>query len=764
MNFDLSTLNKEQLAPVLDTEGAVLVTAGAGSGKTRLLTHRIAYIIAEGKAERYNILAITFTNKAANEMRERLSKMVDRADEIWIFTFHALCVRILRKFIGKIEGFNSNFSIYGENEKSNAVKRILKAFSEKGKIGDVSDYEKNVIFGISKAKEQGLTPDEYLAVNKFMKDIDVIYEAYKEYEIAKKNANALDYDDLLLYARDLLKNDAEAREYYQKKFKYIHIDEFQDTNAVQYEIAALLAGGYGNIFAVGDEDQSIYGWRGADFRNIFNFQKDFNCKVYKLEQNYRSTQNILDVANKVIANNTTRLDKVLWTSNDKGAEVECYRAKIDREEVNYVIKNIARQMKLNNYSYNDFAILMRVNSLSRPFEESLLAYNVPYRVYGGFKFYERKEIKDILAYMKLMVNPSDIEALLRIVNFPKRGIGDATVGQLMNYSAVTGISLYDAIVGADKNEDLPAKITKKLSNLSETLKCFENAHETGASVAQLGKYIVKVLNLKDYYGGDDDENVNRRMNIKELLSGMEEFDKNNGGTLEDYLQSISLYSDTDEEDNASSVTISTVHSAKGLEFKVVFIVGAEEGIFPAAPRAEEGDDIEEERRLMYVAVTRAMEKLFITYTDSRFRFNKVNASTPSRFLKEAGFKIEKPREQIEQRSAYGGYGSYGGYSKDYSRNNVYKGERSYSKTSDDRYNREEMPVYSSYEAPKASKPAAKKDFSKFCEGARVVHKKFGYGTITAIKGSGDNTYAEVFFDKLGKLNLMLSYAPLEIAD
>ena len=397
MNFDLSTLNKEQLAPVLDTEGAVLVTAGAGSGKTRLLTHRIAYIIAEGKAERYNILAITFTNKAANEMRERLSKMVDRADEIWIFTFHALCVRILRKFIGKIEGFNSNFSIYGENEKSNAVKRILKAFSEKGKIGDVSDYEKNVVFGISKAKEQGLTPDEYLAVNKFMKDIDVIYEAYKEYEIAKKNANALDYDDLLLYERDLLKNDAEAREYYQKKFKYIHIDEFQDTNAVQYEIAALLAGGYGNIFAVGDEDQSIYGWRGADFRNIFNFQKDFNCKVYKLEQNYRSTQNILDVANKVIANNTTRLDKVLWTSSDKGAEVECYRAKTDREEVNYVIKNIARQMQLNNYSYNDFAILMRVNSLSRPFEESLLAYNVPYRVYGGFKFYERKEIKDILA-------------------------------------------------------------------------------------------------------------------------------------------------------------------------------------------------------------------------------------------------------------------------------------------------------------------------------------------------------------------------------
>ena len=761
MNFNLDTLNKEQLAPVLDTEGAVLVTAGAGSGKTRLLTHRIAYIIAEGKAQRYNVLAITFTNKAANEMRERLYNMVDGAEDIWIFTFHALCVRILRRFIGKIEGFNSNFSIYGENEKHNAIKRILKDFNEKGKISEPSDYEKTVEAGISKAKEQGYTPDEYFAVNKFMKDADVVYEAYKAYEAAKRKANALDYDDLLLYARDLLKNDAEAREYYQHKFKYIHIDEFQDTNTVQYEIAALLAGEYGNIFVVGDEDQSIYGWRGADFRNIFNFRKDFDCKVYKLEQNYRSTQNILNVANKIIAHNTTRLDKVLWTANGKGDEVECYCAKTDREEVNYVIKNIARLMQLKGYGYDDFAILMRVNSLSRPFEESLMAYNVPYRVYGGFKFYERKEIKDVLAYLRLMVNPSDVEAMLRIVNFPKRGIGEATVSQLLNYSAVTGISLYDVVTGSGENEDLPLKTTKKLTNLAETLKCFENAHATGASVAQLGKYVVKVLNLKEYYGGDDDENVNRRMNIKELLSGMEEYDKNNGGTLEDYLQSISLYSDTDEDDGADSVTISTVHSAKGLEFKVVFIVGAEENIFPASQRADEGDQIEEERRLMYVAVTRAMEKLFITYTESRFRFNKVNYSAPSRFLSEAGFKLARPKEQSERRSSYG-YGGYGEYSGGYGRSGAYRGERNYSKTSDDRYNREEIPVYSSPAPEKKASGAAKKDFSAFKEGVRVAHKKFGKGTITAIKGNGENAYAEVLFDNIGKLNLMLAYAPLEI--
>lgn len=757
MNFDLSTLNKEQLAPVLDTEGAVLVTAGAGSGKTRLLTHRIAYILAEGKAERYNVLAITFTNKAAGEMRERLEKMVDGAKDIWIFTFHALCVRILRKYIGYFDGFTSNFSIYGENEKNNCVKRILKDMAAKGKISEPSDYEKSVLNGISKAKENGLSPDEYANINKFMPDIDVMRAVFKEYEAAKIRANALDYDDLLIYARDLLKNCAEAREYYQKKFKYIHIDEFQDTNAVQYEIAALLAGGWGNIFAVGDEDQSIYGWRGADYRNIFNFQNDFKCKVYKLEQNYRSTEKILDVANKIIANNTNRFKKVLWTAKTKGSDVECYCAKTDRDEVNYVIKRISTLMNVNGYGYGDIAILMRVNSLSRAFEEGLLAYNLPYRVYGGFKFYERKEIKDVLAYMKLMVNPSDTEALLRIVNFPKRGIGDATVAQLVNYSSVTGTSLYDAIIAIDSNEDLPSKLTKKLTNLSETLKCFANAYDTGAGVAQLGKYVVKVLNLKDYYGGDDEENVNRRMNVKELLAGMEDFDKNNGGTLEDYLQSISLYSDTDEDNGDNAITISTVHSAKGLEFKAVFIVGVEEGIFPSSSHASEPDEIEEERRLMYVAVTRAMERLYLTYTVSRFRFNKVTDSVPGRFLKEAGFDVSRNNNKTNaDKSARNGY-----YGFEYGKSGSYRGERAYSKTSDDRYAKEEVPVYSSYVKEIKTE---KKDFSKFKKGMNVVHKKFGKGVINDIKGSGDACYAEVTFAGIGKLALMLAYAPIEISE
>ena len=757
MKFDLSTLNPEQLKPVLDTEGAVLVTAGAGSGKTRLLTHRIAYIIDRGMAARYNILAITFTNKAAGEMKERLCDMVENADDIWIFTFHALCVRILRRYIGFFPGFTPNFSIYGENEKNNCIKRILRELADKGKIKAAADFEKIAAAAVSKAKEAGLTPDDYLAINKFARNIDVIYDVYKRYEQIKMQSNALDYDDLLLYARDLLNGCDEAREYYCNKFRYIHIDEFQDTNAVQYEIASILAGKWGNIFAVGDEDQSIYGWRGADYRNIFNFQRDFNCKIYKLEQNYRSTQNILDVANKVIANNTERLEKVLWTANARGSQVDCHCAENEREEVNYVVRRISRLMSEEGYSYGDFAVLMRVNSLSRPFEEAFLSYNVPYRVYGGFKFYERKEIKDVLAYLKLMVNPSDNEALLRIINFPRRGIGEATAAQLVNYAQVTGKSLFDAVTGSDKDDDLPPKLVKKLANLSETLKCFKNAYESlfaaqrvaGAGVAELGKYIVKVLNLKEYYGGDDEDDVNRRMNVKELLNGMEEFDRTNGGTPDEYLQSISLYSDTDEE-SGDGITVSTVHSAKGLEFKTVFIVGAEEGIFPSTMAIDEGG-IEEERRLMYVAITRAMENLIITYTRSRFRFNQISANMPSRFLTEAGFNVSGAGAAERKKAEYSRYYADGA-AYDY-RAGRYGGGYAQS----DFYGRSEP-------ASERGVPAAKKDFSRFKPGVRVCHAKFGEGEIVSLDGDGEGLCARVAFDKCGTLNLMLMYAPLEIKE
>jgi len=401
---------------------------------------------------------------------------------------------------------------------------------------------------------------------------------------------------------------------------------------------------------------------------------------------------------------------------------------------------------------------MRVNSLSRLFEEGFLNYNIAHRVYGGFKFYERKEIKDLLAYLKIMVNPDDTEAFLRIINFPKRGIGDSTVEQLLRYSAVVGRTMYDIVLEIEKNEDLPVKTVKKLIGFSNVLQCLKNAYSTGASPAQLGKYVVKVLNLKEYYAGDEDENVNRRMNIKELLNGMEEFDKNNGGNLDEYLQSISLYSDTDEEAD-DCVTISTIHSAKGLEFKVVFVVGLEEGIFPSGGKFDDSE-LEEERRLMYVAVTRAMEVLYLTCTKQRFRFNKVESCMPSRFLKEAGFNVQGEQERS---APYGSKEKFGSYYGGYGGSTRYKGERAYSNNWGDKYNKEEIPIYSDYGG--LSKPVLpktpQKDASLYTVGKRIRHNKYGDGTIVGVNSKGD-VCIEVQFDNFGKLTLMLNYAPIEL--
>ncbi|MBR6773586.1 MAG: UvrD-helicase domain-containing protein, partial [Clostridia bacterium] len=504
MNFDLTTLNQEQIKPVLDTEGAVLVTAGAGSGKTRLLTHRIAYLIKEKGVKPYNILAITFTNKAANEMRERLDKMVESASSLWVFTFHALCVRILRKFIAGLgQGYNSNFSIYGESEKEHCIKRILKNMELE------EDIVKEVISSISDAKNQGLSPDEYKKANSWRNHIDVIAKAYFEYEKELRKSNSLDYDDLLNKAYYLLRTNDEAREYYQDKFHYIHVDEFQDTNTVQYNIVRVLAVKHGNVFVVGDEDQSIYGWRGANYANIFDFERDFKCKSYKLEQNYRSTKNILALANKIIKNNKERKDKTLWTQNADGSGVIYYDARSDGDEADFVIKAINSLSNTGRYKLSDFAVLMRINALSRSFEERLISYGVPHKIYGGFKFYDRKEVKDLLAYLKILGNPNDVEAITRIINFPKRGIGEGTVKQLINYSAVTGQSLFEVIYSIETNPDLPNGVIKKVLPFSNVLQCMKKAKSTGASLYELTRYIIKLIGLKEYYSEDTEENETR---------------------------------------------------------------------------------------------------------------------------------------------------------------------------------------------------------------------------------------------------------------
>ena len=750
MSFSLNSLNEEQYNAVTQTEGAVLVTAGAGSGKTRVLTTRIAHILCELNVKPYEVLAITFTNKAANEMRSRLYEMGAPAKDVWGFTFHGFCLKILRKFIDKLPNYNSNFSIFAEQEREHCIKRIIKEL-------DLDDQEiKNLIYNISRAKSWGIEPFDFKTQYNYIDNVDTVACVYEAYNKELQKQNALDFDDLLIKALYLLKNDEEVRTYYQTKFKYIHVDEFQDTNSVQYEMLKIIAAKNKNIFVVGDEDQSIYSWRGAVINILSDFINTYNPRIYKLEQNYRSTKKILALANKIIANNTERLDKRLWTENADGVDVKYYAARSDGDEADFVVQTIYNLKKTYNYKLSDFAILMRINALSRTFEERFMQYGVPHKLYGGFKFYERKEVKDILAYLKIIGNHNDNEAIARVINFPKRGIGDGTVQQLMNYAEVNGKSLYDVIFTLDKNEDLPTGVIKKVLPFTNVLQCIDNAYKTGCSLFDLTCYIIRAGGFKEFYAENTEDNEARKNNIRELAHGIEQFEQANPTAgLDEYLQQISLYSDLDEMDEAGDcVSIATIHSAKGLEFKVVFVVGLEDGIFPDSRRAEDKPEKEEERRLMYVAITRAKERLYLTRAKSRFRFGERKEAMPSEFLREAGFEDEKPKE-----SAYSHYSG---------RYDSYRGERSYSSYGSS-YDSEEVPVYTPQPkvntkpvVTKITAPEKKpqKDLSKFATGCRVKHKKFGVGTVVNLDTSGE-PFAEVEFDGIGRLKLLLAYAPLE---
>ena len=746
--YRIDDLNEIQKNAVLDTEGAVLVTAGAGSGKTRLLTHRIAHLIKDLHVPPYNILAITFTNKAANEMKLRLESMLGEADGIWIFTFHAACVRILRRFIDYI-GYNKDFTIYGEAETKAVVKRICKdrAYNE--------DMVKRILSEISDCKNKGIMPEDYEATHPYAQDGDGIANAFLQYQATLKANNALDYDDLLVLTLKLLRECDTARKFYADKFRYIHIDEFQDTNTVQYEIAKLLASKHGNIFAVGDEDQCIYTWRGASIDNIFAFRKDFGCKVYKLEQNYRSSSNILAVANRIIKGNTQRLDKKLWTENGDGKKVVCFAAATDGYEADYVVRTLYELIREGEYNYSDCAVLMRLNALSRPFEERFLQYGIPHRVYGGFKFYDRKEIKDVLAYARLSVNTYDDEAIYRIINFPRRGIGDASVEKIRDYTKSTGKSAFDIITHAESYPFQTALKTK----LVEFGKTLENLHSAAqGDIKAYFKYLLfEVLNVVDLFS-DGDEDGARLENINELLNSVGEFCNNNDGAgLSDYLQTVSLYSDTDDMNGDNAVTIATVHSAKGLEFPIVFVVGLEDGTFPSLRMNENASaHMEEERRLMYVAVTRAMKRLFLTYAKSRFLYGETRYNIPSRFLTEAGLveRKENPADAYTSSPSYRGIsqvakasasGGYGGESR-----STYSGEKfggGYK---------------SGYSSGGAKQAVEHSDKSLFTPGAIVMHKRLGKGTVLSVENVGKNLYAKIEFERGGVMNLAVDFAPLTV--
>ena len=789
----LDNLNDEQILPVLQTEGQVLVLAGAGSGKTRVLTSRIAYLVEEKNVPAEAILAITFTNKAANEMKERLSRIVD-VSRSWVCTIHSMCVKILRQF-SEDAGIKSNFSIYSETERNNIIK---KSFQECG--FDDDKLLKSAKYHIANAKTEGLDPQEYAREFAGERDIDEVTRVYARYQKHLRENNALDFDDLLNETRNLLKNNEEAREYLGSKFRYILVDEFQDTNKVQFEIVQYLASVHKNLFVVGDDDQSIYGWRGAKIENILKFEKHYpNAKVYKLERNYRSTKRILQLANTVIKNNGRRKDKTLWTENPEGEPVLVKESDEESGEARYIAQMIAK-LRREGYEYSDFAVLMRLNALTRSFEQEFTGDGIPYKVFGGFKFFERKEIKDLLAYLRIVNNPFDSEAISRVINFPKRGIGAKTVETLQNYAFQNEFSMYDSLIDLDEL-GFSAGTRQKLADFRDLIKKWITESQD-MPVNELVKTIIADTRMREAYADESDESINKRANIEEFINSVEEYCKlNPETTLTDYLNQVTLSSDTDEMDDSNYVTLATIHSVKGLEFRCVFLCGMEENILPVSRAVDNDDDMEEERRLTYVAITRAKERLYLTRSKSRYLYGKREPSARSRFLKELSSELDLPKESSSRffgygdyddpesygNSAYGGgrYGSndgyygkkstFGGYADTARQNstvkrtawtgNSYGGSygSSYGSGYASKENEKKNSGFTYGAIGKTSKPqSGGKNLSGFQVGVKVSHPKFGSGVIVNVRGAGSNMILDIGFEGLGIKQLSASLAPLTI--
>ncbi len=785
----LEKLNEEQIKPVTETEGQVLVLAGAGSGKTRVLTSRIAYILDGGLSSPSGILAITFTNKAANEMKERVQNMLGDIGDMWICTIHSMCVRILRRY-GSAIGVQTNFSIYTESERANVIKKTLK------EAGGDDKLLKSVKYHVANAKMLGLDPDQYAVRFKDEANIKLAVQVYEKYNGYLKNCNALDFDDLLVETLRLLRADKETRLYLSDKFKYIMVDEFQDTNAVQYNIIKLLAEAHGNLFVVGDDDQSIYGWRGAVIENILRFDKDYPAaKVFKLQRNYRSTKSILNLANTIIAHNGTRHKKTLWTEAEEGVKPEYVQAEEEKDEALFAAKTINAEVYAGG-KYSDFAVLMRINALTRSYEAEFAKYGIPYKVFGGFKFFERKEIKDILAYMRLVSNPFDDEAFTRIINVPRRGIGGRTLEIMEDYARGNSLSLYDACIDAD---DLPltSSAKSKVKEFADLLKRLVLSSQSD-SIGLLVRNIIEFSDLKSAYDDHTDEGDAKLANLDEFIAAADDFVRlNPTATLDEYLNQVSLSSDVDDMNDGNYVTLATIHSVKGLEFENVILCGMEDGIMPTSRSYDDPSGVEEERRLAYVAVTRAKKRLWVTRSRSRYLYGNREPTRPSRFIKEMGDAITYVGEEPSYRQRSTGYGSqsrygggsygggyrsgyhndsYSGYGQDGFEGDFWNGESKgrgvYS--SDDGYYSDEPRSFQP-----ASKPAPKpqKQFSaastfgsgvkkpaatgnKYYVGCKVRHPKFGIGTVVSLKNGGN--VIDIAFEKQGIKELSAAIAPLEI--
>ncbi|MBQ2956191.1 MAG: DNA helicase PcrA [Clostridia bacterium] len=744
--IDLTLLNPPQREAVVTTEGPLLVLAGAGSGKTRVLTHRVAYLIDQGCAP-WSILAITFTNKAAKEMKERIERLVgEGADDIWVSTFHSCCARILRRDIEKL-GYQRSFSIYDDDDQMGLVKALVKELN----LNDKMYPPREIKTIISDAKNKLLTPREWLreAGDDFRNQ--KIHDVYERYEKRLKESNALDFDDLLVKTMVLLTEHAPVLEYYRRKFSYILVDEYQDTNLAQYELVRLLAGEKRNVCVVGDDDQSIYGWRGADIRNILEFEKDFpGCRVIKLEQNYRSTGNILDAANQVIAHNAGRKEKALWTDSGEGEKVRLYTAEDERDEAAFVcgrLENIRR----SGGRIGNAAILYRTNAQSRVMEEALVRVGIPYRVYGGMKFYERKEVKDLIAYLRAIVNPSDDMAVRRIINEPKRSIGDTTVQTLMDYAQAEGMPLSSAVLLA---EDAPlssrargpvmkfAALLEKLSDARETMKPDEFL-----------RYVIDTTGYEEQYKqNDNDENRSRLENIGELETAVKEYiAREPEGGLEGFLENVALVTDLDSMDDAAQVlTLMTLHSAKGLEFETVFLIGMEDEIFPTSRSLFDEEKMEEERRLCYVGITRAKRQLYLTNARSRALYGSRQFNMKSRFLDEIPPRLIEnlnQSRQSERRMPPARTGS--SYSGGYAPRSAPSAPERRLPPAGGKGPINIPGVVKGSQAFVGSQARKLTGAALFKVGDRVRHGRYGEGIVVSMQGEGRDARMTIRFDKDG---------------
>ena len=775
--MNLNDLNPMQRRAAETLEGPVLILAGAGSGKTRTLTYRVANLLEHG-VKAWHILALTFTNTAAREMRERIERLAGAdAGEAWIGTFHSICCRILRRDIEKL-GYERSFTIYDDDDQQRVIKAVLKELD----IDEKFLPPKAVSADISDAKNRLLSPDEWLQKRGGDYRSQKTHDVMTRYEQRLRAANALDFDDLLVKTLQLFVEHPPVLEYYQSRFQYVHVDEYQDTNYAQYQLVSLITRKSRNLCVVGDDDQSIYGWRGADIRNILDFEKDFpDATVIKLEQNYRSTANILDAANQIIAHNEGRKEKELWTEDGEGEKITLYAAADERDEAAWICQRI-RQLQRGGTPYGSIAILYRMHALSRVLEETLMRAGIPYHVYGGTRFYDRREVRDVLAYLRLIQNPADDISLSRIINVPKRAIGDSTVEQLTQYARQNDMSLYAAV--AAPPDTLASRARKSVNDFSSLIVSLLLAKET----LPLSEFVQKVIDdsglIAQYQKEENEENQARIENIREFMGAVTEFEqKSEDKSLFAFLENVALVTELDNQDSAPSfVTMMTLHSAKGLEYDAVFMSGMEEGIFPSARAMQEDNRVEEERRLCYVGVTRARKLLHLSYARRRMLFNQMQFNAPSCFLQEIPKRlIREEQSSAAQSASYGygapaargaGWGSYGGSGMRRQggyQDNESRPQYGYGDTMPQRRapapKAPARPAQQPWNIPGVQRgfvpsPARSVQVQLFKVGDKVQHPKFGKGVIREVTGSGDAARLHIVFPVFGEKVLAQSIAPI----